>query len=63
MNDLFHSQVDVVNPNLGEHPLFGEIEYCYEDEIGPGEGLFLPRGTWHHVSSLSTSVSISFWWG
>ena len=58
-----HSQVDVLNPDLDKYPRFGEIETCFEDVIGPGDGVFIPRGMWHHVSSLSTSISISFWWG
>lgn len=30
--------------------------------LGPGQMLFIPFGWWHHVSSLSPSVSVSFWW-
>jgi len=30
--------------------------------LGPGDGLFLPYGWWHHVESLeSENVSINFW--
>ena len=29
--------------------------------LGPGEGLFIPAGCWHHVRSLSPTMSISFW--
>lgn len=30
--------------------------------IGPGEMLFIPYGWWHHVRSLTPSISVSFWW-
>ena len=29
--------------------------------LGPGDGLFIPAGCWHHVRSLSTAFSVSFW--
>jgi mannose-6-phosphate isomerase-like protein (cupin superfamily) len=28
--------------------------------LGPGDGMFLPRGTWHRVESLSSSISASW---
>merc|ERR1712146_71269 len=30
--------------------------------INAGEMLYIPKGYWHHVQSLTTSISISFWW-
>ena len=30
--------------------------------VGPGEVLFIPKGWWHHVRSLTPSISLSFWW-
>lgn len=35
----------------------------YECVIGPGQMLYIPPRWWHHVRSLSTSFSVSFWWG
>lgn len=29
--------------------------------LGPGDALFMPKGTWHYVRSLSTSMSVNFW--
>lgn len=29
--------------------------------LGPGDALFIPTGWWHYIQSLSTSISISFW--
>lgn len=30
-------------------------------ELRPSDALLLPRGVWHHATSLSTSFSVSFW--
>lgn len=29
--------------------------------LGPGDALFMPKGTWHYVRSLTTSMSVNFW--
>ena len=36
---------------------------CASSELllGPGETLFIPAGTWHYVRSLTTSLSVNFW--
>lgn len=36
---------------------------CYSAVLGPGDALYIPPRWWHHVRSLSTSFSVSFWWG
>lgn len=30
--------------------------------LGPGHTLFIPFGWWHFVTSLTPSISVSFWW-
>jgi hypothetical protein len=30
--------------------------------LSEGEALYIPRGWWHYVRSLSVSFSVSFWW-
>ncbi|XP_015918318.2 bifunctional peptidase and arginyl-hydroxylase JMJD5 isoform X1 [Parasteatoda tepidariorum] len=55
------SQVDVENPDLEEFPLFSKAKYS-ECVLKPGNLLYIPPGCWHYVRSLSTSISISFWW-
>ena len=42
-------------------PLLSKAKYK-ECVIGPGQCLFIPKGWWHYVQSLSTSASVSFWW-
>jgi hypothetical protein len=43
------------------HPLAEEAKYR-EVFLGPGDALFLPSGMWHYVRSLSTSISVNYWW-
>jgi len=54
------SQVDVGNPDTSAYPLFAEAQYT-EAVLGPGEMLFIPAKCWHYVRSLSTSISVIFW--
>lgn len=44
-----------------EFPQFKDAKYV-EEILGPGEALFIPRGWWHYVESVSVSCSVSFWW-
>lgn len=44
-----------------EFPEFKDAKYV-EEILGPGEALYIPRGWWHYVESLSVSCSVSFWW-
>lgn len=44
-----------------EFPHFKDAKYI-EGILGPGEALFIPRGWWHYIESLSVSCSVSFWW-
>lgn len=54
------SAVDVEAVDLERFPEFAQAVGS-EVILGPGEGLFIPAGCWHHVRSLSTCFSISFW--
>lgn len=55
------SQVDAENPNLDYYPRFADAPYL-ECVLGAGQMLYIPKGHWHYVRSLSRSFSISFWW-
>ena len=55
------SQVDVENVDVVKFPLFSQANY-YDCHLHEGECLFIPKGFWHFVKSLTTSFSISFWW-
>ena len=54
------SSVDIEAPDLGKHPNFAGavVEVCV---LMPGELLYIPHSYWHAVSSLSPSISLSFW--
>ena len=54
------SAVDIEAPDLERFPDFARA-VCHQAVLGPGDGLFIPAGCWHHVRSLSASISISFW--
>ncbi|KAI9005876.1 hypothetical protein BC832DRAFT_531174 [Gaertneriomyces semiglobifer] len=55
------SEVDVEHPDLLKYPLFASAQ-CVECIVEPGDLLYIPRGWWHHVRSLSISFSVSFWY-
>jgi Cupin-like domain len=44
-----------------EFPNFTDAAFS-EGILGPGDCLYIPKGWWHYVRSLSPSVSVSFWW-
>lgn len=35
---------------------------CVECTLAPGDALFIPRGFFHYVKSLTPSASVSIWW-
>lgn len=54
------SPVDVECPDHERFPLFkdADFQWCL---LLPGDALYIPAGHWHHVRSLSTSMSVNFW--
>ncbi len=54
------SCLDCELEDFEKHPLAEAIRY-EEVVLFPGDCLFLPAGCWHYVRSLSTSISINFW--
>jgi hypothetical protein len=55
------SAVDPVRPDLEAHPRFAEARPTVVT-VRAGEILFLPSFWWHHVTSLSVSISVNQWW-
>lgn len=49
----------VYGGQTGSFPAFVEAKYV-EVVLCPGDMLYLPRGWWHFVKSLSTSISVAF---
>jgi Cupin-like domain len=59
-NDIgVYSAVDLLQPDLERYPRFAATTRI-EVVVEPGQALFIPVGWWHHVTSLDTSVSLSF---
>lgn len=56
----FSAVVNIENPDMERYPLLEQAIYS-ETILGPGQMLFIPRGCWHYVRSLSTSFSLNFW--
>jgi hypothetical protein len=52
------SQVDINNYDQKKHPKIQDVEF-FSVVLDPGDVLFIPRGWWHYVRSLDTSISIS----
>jgi hypothetical protein len=52
--------VDPENPDLDRYPLFAQAHIIKVD-LSPGDMLYLPEGWFHHVRSLTLSLSINFW--
>ncbi len=58
----FHvSAVDPRRPDLQAYPRFAEATPVVAT-VKAGEVLFLPSFWWHHVTSLSLSISVNQWW-
>ncbi|XP_056169000.1 lysine-specific demethylase JMJ30 isoform X2 [Syzygium oleosum] len=55
------AQVDLDDIDEKEYPKIMDVEFvdCILEE---GEMLYIPPKWWHYVRSLTTSLSVSFWW-
>ena len=55
-----HAAVDEGRPSPA-HPSLARCEVLYV-LLAPGEALYIPPGWWHHVTTLSPSVSLTWAW-
>lgn len=57
------SQIDVAaaSTDLKKFPKFAEAR-GFHGLLGPGEMLFIPPRCWHYIRSMSSSISMNFWW-
>jgi cupin-like protein len=65
-NSLFSSvphgcKVDPEAPDLARYPRFRDV-LADRAELAAGDGIYIPRGTWHHVRTMTDSLSVNFWW-
>lgn len=60
----FLSNTAQVNPEEPDYKTFPNYKnsVAWECHLKQGEMLYIPPKWWHHVRSLSTSFSVSFWW-
>ncbi|WP_084960735.1 cupin-like domain-containing protein [Thermoactinospora rubra] len=61
-DNLVNSQVDLANPDLDRFPRLRRAVF-YAGTVRPGDVLFMPRGCWHDIRSLTPSVSLNHWFG
>jgi hypothetical protein len=52
--------VDIDKPDPRRFPHFGTVSADVEDILSPGEILFIPAGWFHHVKSITNSISITW---
>ena len=57
-HDATASSVDINNYNEKKHPKFKDVAFS-KVILEPGDSLFIPKGWWHYVKSLDTSISVS----
>jgi histone arginine demethylase JMJD6 len=58
--DNWRSRVtNIFEPDYDKFPLFRNVKPT-RFEVGPGETLFIPAGTWHSARSLSLTMSVAF---
>ena len=55
------SRVDPLSPDLTRFPRFRRAAPLAAT-LAPGDVVFLPARTWHHVTSEEASISVNFWW-
>lgn len=61
-DNLVNSQIDLNDLDLRRFPrLRGAV--LYAGTVRPGDILFMPRGCWHDISSLTPSISVNHWFG
>jgi len=56
------SRVDALAPDAARFPLFAAAPFV-DCELAPGDALYIPPRWWHFVTALTSSASVSFWWG
>lgn len=54
------SAVDCEREDWEAHPLAATASYR-EVVLEAGDAIFIPAGMWHYVRSLTTSISVNYW--
>lgn len=61
-DNLVNSQVDVAHPDLERFPRLRDATF-FCSTVQPGDLVYIPRGCWHDIRSLTPSVSVNHWFG
>lgn len=61
-DNLVNSMVDVSLPDVRRFPRLRGVPFRYA-RMRPGDVLFIPRGCWHDIRSITPSVSVNHWYG
>jgi hypothetical protein len=61
-DNLVNSQIDVANPDVARFPRLRRVTW-YSSVVRPGDIIYIPRGCWHDIRSLTPSVSVNHWFG
>lgn len=54
-------QVDIEAPDFARYPRSRDVQ-MWQTDLQPGDAVYIPRGTWHHVRTVADSLSTNFWW-
>lgn len=54
-------KADLDAPDFARHPRFSDVE-MEQTDLEPGDAVYIPRGSWHHVRTVADSLSANFWW-
>jgi hypothetical protein len=61
-DNLVNSQVDIAHPDLKRFPRLRDVTF-FCSTVQPGDVVYIPRGCWHDIRSLTPSVSVNHWFG
>lgn len=60
--NIVNSQVDLTDLDLVKFPRLRNAAF-YSTVVNPGDIVFIPRGCWHDIRSITPSISINHWFG
>ena len=61
-DNVVNSQLDLANLDIERYPRIRATQ-LFAGVVSPGDLLFIPRGCWHDIRSLSPSISLNHWFG
>jgi len=64
INYIHVSQIpDIGNVDLEKFPLFSKARVTYDFVLQSGQAVYIPKGWWHHIESVTTpTISLNWWY-